>query len=408
MAMPYRGTLIAIICSLSAGLMMSMLVYCFGLFANELRMEFGWSALEINFALSFGIINIFTAPLYGRISDKYGIKIVMIICYLVVGFGYLFRPMIDTLFEWYLFSAIVAAGLPIHTLAGGKLIPLWYPDSKGKVMGIVYTGDNIGGMIMPAITVFFIIFLSWQLAFFLFGIINFIFAFLAFLFITDSFEIIKKERSKHNLSQSLNSKIDQTTIGVDLREGFFSLRMWLVMISIGLGLITLTGIVTQLPQFLEERNINIAIINLSVFSLSLGGLLSKIFIGRLSDKISALNSMIISFILQAAGIYLLIISFSNYGLILCAFFFGFGMGAMGPLVNLLISEQFGMKNFGSFLSLAYILFTITSSFIPIYNGYIKDAYGTYDIGFYSIIFALILGMTILYLSKYLKKYDFEK
>ena len=52
MKLTYKGTQIAILLAILNGFLMTSLYYPFGIFAKELQMEFGWSDLEVNGALS--------------------------------------------------------------------------------------------------------------------------------------------------------------------------------------------------------------------------------------------------------------------------------------------------------------------------------------------------------------------
>ena len=95
----YRGLPIAIIAFLSTGLPIGMAQYSFGEFSFPLINEFGWSQTELNLGLSMAFISSIIAPFLGRISDKIGIKPVMIVSMIMIALGFGLRPLISELWH---------------------------------------------------------------------------------------------------------------------------------------------------------------------------------------------------------------------------------------------------------------------------------------------------------------------
>ena len=117
----------------------------------------------------------------------------------------LLRPTISSLWHWYLYSALVYAGFPGATqITSGKIVPLWFPKTRGRVMGAVTSGNNFGGFTMPALAASVIVFSGWELAYLIFGGIMLFLALSSYFIISESLEDVEKEsiRTNRNLAVS--------------------------------------------------------------------------------------------------------------------------------------------------------------------------------------------------------------
>ena len=255
MKSPYKGYQIALIAFLSTGLSIGMSQYAFGQFATPLQDEFGWSKTQLNGALSLAFVSGITGPILGKAADKYGIKYVLLISLLIISLGFLLRPTITSLWQWYLYSALVYAGFPGATqITSGKIVPLWFPKTRGRVMGAVTSGNNFGGFTMPALAASVISFSNWQSAYLIFGIIMLMLAITAYFIMSESTILIEKESIRTNRNiEYLDLVKKQSKWGFDLSEAIRSFRFWAINISLMIGVLTYQGILTQLTQYLEDE-----------------------------------------------------------------------------------------------------------------------------------------------------------
>ena len=190
----YRGYPIAVVVFLSTGLTIGTSQYAFGEFAAPLRDHFGWSQTELNLSLTLAVISGLLAPVIGRAADRWGARPVTVISLLLVAAGFLLRPLIDSLWHWYLFSALVYAGFPgATTLPAGKLVGLWFPATRGRVMGAVTAGNNAGGLTMPPLAAAMIALGGWQWGFLAFGAVLLLLALVAWVTIREDEDLVARE-----------------------------------------------------------------------------------------------------------------------------------------------------------------------------------------------------------------------
>jgi len=76
--------------------------FSFGVFFKPVLEEFGWTRAQIAGAYSLATLIIgFMAIVMGRLNDRFGPKIVVSICGLFSGIGYLLMSLISDIWQFY-------------------------------------------------------------------------------------------------------------------------------------------------------------------------------------------------------------------------------------------------------------------------------------------------------------------
>lgn len=81
--------------------------YCFGVFFKPVLNEFGWTRAATSgayslYGVSFGFFSIFT----GRLSDRFGPRLVITVCGLIIGLGYVLMSQISAIWQIYICSMV--------------------------------------------------------------------------------------------------------------------------------------------------------------------------------------------------------------------------------------------------------------------------------------------------------------
>ena len=94
--------------------------YAFGIFFKPILKEFGWTRAMTAGAFSLcSIVQGLVAIALGGLTDKFGTRLVMTLCGLLLGLGYVLMSQLSVIWQLYLFyGAIVGAGM------GGSFTPL--------------------------------------------------------------------------------------------------------------------------------------------------------------------------------------------------------------------------------------------------------------------------------------------
>ncbi|MDA1278652.1 MAG: MFS transporter, partial [Chloroflexi bacterium] len=375
----YRGYPIALVVFLSTGLSVGMAQYSFGEFAGPLREQFGWSQTQLNLSLAFSFISGILAPFIGGLSDRIGIRPVMFASLLLIASGFLLRPLITELWHWYLFSAFVYAGFPGATIMpAGKMVGLWFPRTRGRVMGAVVAGNNFGGVTMPPLAAGIIAAVSWEAAYVTFGAIMAVLAVVAILVVVEDDDAIEAEMKRTGRGDLANVARTAARAGITVQQALRNRNFWLVMIGLVAATFTYQGVLTQLRQHFEESGFEPAIATTAVAVIAGMGIGSKLAFGWASERITARIATIASVSLQAVGV--LIIATVDAAPLLWAgiFVFALGFGGLGALIVLLVQEAFGMKEFGGIMGLVQVGMITSGTGAPLLAGALHDRYGSFD------------------------------
>lgn len=396
----YRGYPIALVVFLSTGLSVGMAQYAFGEFSGPLKEEFGWSQTQLNLSLAFSFISGIMAPFVGNLSDRIGIRPVMFVSLLMITLGFLMRPFITELWHWYLFSSFVYAGFPGATIMpAGKMVGLWFPKTRGRVMGAVVAGNNFGGVTMPPLAAAIIATLSWQMAYVTFGMIMALLAAVAIFVISEDEDKIEAEMKRTGRGDQAQIARVAAKAGITVRQALTNRNFWLIMIGLVAATFTYQGVLTQLRQHFEESGFAPAVATSAVSIIAGMGIASKLAFGRASEKITARIATIISVALQAVGVF--IIAQADAGLLMWVgiFIFGLGFGGLGALIVLVVQEAFGMREFGGIIGLMQVGMIASGTGAPLLAGSLHDSTGSFESSMLIVVAIFIVGIVALGLAR---------
>jgi MFS family permease len=136
----------------------------FGLFLNPLIAEFGWTRALTSGAFSlsmfiYGLLGI----VVGGLTDRFGPRLVVTLCGLLIGLGYLLTSMVSTLWQLYLFFGIIAGvGMSGVWVPQMSSVARWFVKRRSLMTGIVIAGTGISQLIAPPIISRLIAVYDWR------------------------------------------------------------------------------------------------------------------------------------------------------------------------------------------------------------------------------------------------------
>ena len=151
-----------------------LLLYAWSVFIKPLSAEFGWTRAEI--AMAFGICALvfgLTTFIAGKLSDRYGPRIVVLVGSIILGVGFVLSGFIQTKVQLYLTYGIIAGfGGGLVYLPPIATAPKWWPDRKALATGFSVVGLGLGSFIMAPLATAIITdpSLGWRYVFIYVGI----------------------------------------------------------------------------------------------------------------------------------------------------------------------------------------------------------------------------------------------
>ena len=359
--------------------------YAFGLFIGPLEEEFGWQRTAISASLSFVAVGSLTAPFLGRFMDGRGARPLMAGSLLIMGASFLFRPFMSQLWHWYVLSFFqYLAFSGSTTMPAGRLVSVWFPRMRGRVMGLTTMGNNFGGFIIPLMVGPMLAAGSWRGAFMLLAVLTFFIAFLSVVLVR---EFPDTGASQGPGKAGSAPQLTGQAVGEVIRGPTF----YLLGLSLMLGSFTYSAILPQVPDHLITSGMSLDVAARAVSLLALFGMAGKMSFGYLSELVTARRMMMVSLSGQAFFIVMMVLFPTPPIAWLAVPLFGLFMGSYGALINLVIQETFGLKHFGSIAGLISLTMGVSGLVGPLLAGQSFDRMGGYGPGYIAVAIMFAIG-----------------
>ena len=145
----------------------------FGVFVAPLVAEFDWSRASLTGAVSFVyVIAALVSIVLGRLNDRFGPRLIMTICGIILGLGYLFMSKVWSIWSFYVFCCIfIGIGLAGIDVVLLSTVARWFIKKRGIMTGIVKVGTGAGMLAMPILINQFVSDYGWRTTLIILGVI---------------------------------------------------------------------------------------------------------------------------------------------------------------------------------------------------------------------------------------------
>jgi MFS family permease len=374
----------------------------FGVFFEPVLTEFGWTRAITSggFSLSW-IVHGLLGVIMGRLTDRFGPRLVLTICGFLLGLGYLLMSQISAVWQIYLFyGVIIGAGM------GGSWVPIvstvarWFVKRRSMMTGIVMAGVSIGTLITPPVASRLISAYDWRISFIIAGSVVLVVVVLVAQFLRRDPTQVGQRPYGENEVEKQEPVLE--TYSLSLREAVHTKQFWLtsgIFFGIGFCVYTMMAHIVLHATDLGFSSITAANILATIGGLSIVG---RVVLGSVADRIGNRQVFIIGFILMSASLLWLVPVKEVWGLYLSAVIFGFAFGC-ATSESPLVAELFGLSSHGLILGVINCIgFTFGAAVGPLIAGYIFDMTNTYQLAFIVCAAVGIAGLILTVLLKPIK------
>lgn len=364
----------------SAGIMAgcSLSVYTFGVFLEPLLTDFGWDRGPLSLAPSIAfMVAGALAVVTGKLSDRYGPRILVSLGGVMMGAGFVLMSQINTLSDTYIFWGLfigLAFGCLISPLV--STIPRWFVQKRGIAVSILATGFGVGAIVSPLLAQMLISAHGWQKAFLVLGVI-------AWAIIIPLAQFVRKspaqmgKRPYGDPDDADGTVIDAPMGGVSLGEALRSISFWIYGAIGFLYFFCLQAIVVHIVPHATASGIP-EIAAASILSVIAGcSVASRASAGFVSDKLGTRRALSLCLMLSALAFVWLIFAQAIWAFYVFAIALGFAYGGVIPLATLVPSELFGTKSLGAIIGALMLYNTIGGAGGAPFAGYVFDTTGSY-------------------------------
>jgi MFS family permease len=368
--------------------------YAFGIFFKPILKEFGWTRAMTAGAFSLcSIVQGLLSIAMGGLTDKFGARLVMTLCGLLLGVGYLLMSQLSVMWQLYLFyGAIVGAGM------GGSFTPLMsavarcFMRRRSTMTGIVAAGTGFGALIAPPVVSQLVSSYGWRASYVIVGGIVLGVVVLCAQFIRH--DPAWRGQGTDGDDGEREKVLKQDFKELSLREAAYTRQFWIVFGMIfSLGFCVFAIMVHIAPHAAE---IGISTASAANILATVGGasILGKVLLGKTADKIGNRQTFVIGFILMLAALFMVLPTKGELMLYLFAVVYGFGFGGCIASESPIVAELFGLSSHGLILGVISFSFLLGGAFGPFLFGFIFDITGSYQWGFLACGVASFIGLIL--------------
>ena len=377
-----RGALIIAVVFSSTAIGVGVSQYAFGLFIVPIEETFGWTRTEISASLSFAAVGGLTAPLLGRAMDRFGARPILVFSLAVFGISFCLRPLMTELWHWYALSFLQFATFSgLSVLPAGRLVAAWFPHIRGRMTGVAGTGNNVGGLVMPAVIAALLAMMSWGEASVVIGLTAFAVAGAAMLVIRETPPSSGASARRPGAPGERAAALAAPPPVRTLRETVRTRTFWAVLAAVTLGSFTYSSILPHVLVHLVNRGMTNASALTALATLATAGICGKLLFGWSSERFGARRLLMANLAGQATFAALLAGAVPVGALALAAPLYGLFMGGFGVLYILVVQESFGLHRYGSVMGLMNLGTVVSFGVGPLVAGASYDLSGGYGAAF---------------------------
>jgi len=368
--------------------------YSFGVFFKPLLNEFGWTHAVISGAFSlsmtiYGVLGI----VVGVLNDRFGPRVVLTLCGVLLGLGYLLMSQLSALWQMYLFyGLIVGTGMSGVWVPQLSTVARWFVGRRTLMTGIVLAGVSIGQLIGPPVSTRLIAVYDWRPSYIMLGSV-------AFLLVVLFAQFMRRDPTQmgqlpYGADKGKQVELTSDTRAFSLREAAYTVQFWVafgIFFCFGFGVFAI--VVHIVPHAIE---LGIPATSAATILSCRGGmgLVGNYVLGSIADRIGNRQIFIVGFIMILAALLWLVPAKELWMLYLFAIIFGFASGGMAASESPLAAWLFGLTSHGLIYGVVHLGFTAGAAVGPVLTGYIFDLTGSYKWAFLLCAAFAIAGIVL--------------
>ena len=339
---------------------------------------------------SYFIAYTICSPVMGLLSDRFDIRIILAVFASLMGIGAFLMQYSDSIMEASLYFALVGIGSAACWAPVMAVAQRWTGQRhRGFILALVDAGSTLGVMAAGSLMPLAVAASGWRLGWMSLGLLS------VFLGILNYFLI--RSSPQQNVRQASGAPAARSRPGGAFYKSLFrDRRFW----YIGLAYL-LTGFAVMVPfTFLstyavQELSYSYDRATLLITIIGIGGLVGKMTLGPVSDKVGRIKTMLLCAVLIAGGC-LGILFTGGYALFIIAGVFGAGYGACWSLYANCAADFFSIPAAGGIIGLWTFYLGIGLLASPVAAGWLADATGTLTWSFVTAAAAGLVSMVFLF------------
>lgn len=408
----FYGWLVAIAASLVMVVCFGV-QYSFGVFFKPLIAEFGWTRAATSgiFSLymimrgSFGLV-------MGWFSDRHSPRIAVTIGAISMGLGLFLTSRADAIWQLYiLYSVMVGLGAGSFYSPLASTLSRWFIEKRGLALGIFTAGVGLGTVVFSPLSEYLISTYDWRTSYVILGVIAWVITLSGAYCIRRSPEemgLLPDGRKASSEIEQASNQQDCYQTGLSLRNAVKRRAFWVLLIISAISFFCVLTPMVHLVAYATDSGIS-PMTAANILAIVGGcGILSRLGMGTLSDRVGAKNLLAIALATQALMLFFVMQARGEAMFYIFAVIFGLAYGGTVPLMPMLTAEYFGVSSMGTIFAAVQFTGTIGGAFGPVIAGRIYDILKSYNLAFLIVGAVAAVGALLSVYLKILKEAHMEE
>jgi predicted MFS family arabinose efflux permease len=355
--------------------------YVFGPLLADITEELGLSRAAFSSArLPLLFVISAASPLLGWAVLRFGARAVVTTSTLMLAVSFWWGSRAQSLWDLYLANLVLGlATTGLGDISVGAVVAQWVSRGRGLALGIVYTGSNLGGMVLAPLATWLAARGSWRQALLVIGLAGALFILPFALF------AVRERRGSPDdpaaepaaPGQPPAPESGDLTAGQALRTRSF----WILAVATFSFFFYFLAILEHFVAALTDAGVSRQAAA-TWYSAAIGmGLVSKIAMGLFADRLSPRLAILTDYGLLAASSLLMLAVPAPGFLPVFVATFGFAYAARDVVTPLAIAECFGVRYLATIYGAVMVVLAPAGTLGGIFAGWCFDATGSYHLAF---------------------------
>ncbi len=374
----------------------SLVFYSFGIFLIPITTEFNWERGALSACLSLNMVTAgFLGILAGKLSDKYGPRLLVTVGGIFTGAGFILLSQISSLWQAYLiWGILMAIGGSESYIPIMSTIPRWFGEKRGIAIGLTTTGFGLGGIISPILSQWLIYGYGWRQAYIALGLLIIIIVVPLSQFMKQSPQQMGLKPYGENETVADEKAPVSSAGGFSFKRAIKTGHFWIFGIIQMCFLFSIQVIMAHIAPHAIDTGIPVVVAASIISIFAATSLIGRNLVGFISDKIGAGLTLSACLFMLTLSLIWLFFSQEIWMFYLFAVLYGIAYGGVVPTQTLVTGELFGLKFLGTLMAVLMLFSTLGGALGAPLAGYIFDTTSSYSLAFIICIILSVLALAL--------------
>ncbi len=378
-----------------------------GIMLKPMTEEFGWSRTAVSGAMTAGtIVAGLTSPIFGRLTDRHGPRVIASLGALVVGAIYFSFAGLGSLWQFYL-AFIIGRTVSSVTLTG--VVPLtaaanWFRKKRGRAMGLIAMSTPLGSSLLALFAQLVIEDHGWRVVFIIFGVA------MVGLIVVPLALIMRKRPEDMGLlpdgdaspglesASNVNDPKEQE-YSWTLGEAIKTPALWLLIFALGIGITANGAIGFHQVAYYTDIGIAATAAAVALTTYGISGAFANVIWGFLVERASERYLATIAMVFAAVALSYLVFVNSLWMALIFSVLFGLAARGESSLVLMIVAQYYGRNSYGTISGFVGPFQMLGLGLGPLLASISFDLSGSYK-GVFAIFSAgYVLAAVLMWLAK---------